>query len=314
MIMIKFSIVVPVYNVEKYVEKCLYSLKNQTYKNFEVILVCDKSTDKTNDIVDKFVKKDKRFIKIYEEHTGLARAKNLGVEKSNGDYIVFLDGDDYIELDLLDTLIKEKIQEYDIVRYQAREVKNNEVINEFNEEGFDNLNGVEAFNKIIRYHYIENSWLYAYNAMFFKNHNFKFAEGCIAEDYGLTPLIIAYAKNIKSIIYIGYNYVQRDNSLMNNSNYDMRIKKMEDMLNQASYLKIELNQIDNSSRVVEFINNSLIYYSTTLNYKDYRRYNKLLKEQGCFKHLKGENFRNSIRCFLIRFNSYFFFRIVNRGK
>ncbi|UKI29229.1 MAG: hypothetical protein L6V78_02625 [Clostridium sp.] len=105
-----------------------------------------------------------------------------------------------------------------------------------NEIGFDTTNGTEAFNKIVRYHYIENAWAYVYKRDYFIKNNFKYMENCIAEDYGLTPLVIVKAKSVKSISYIGYNYVQRNNSLMNDTDYK-KIKKMEDMLKQSDYEK-----------------------------------------------------------------------------
>ena len=76
----KFSIIVPIYNVEKYLKKCLDSILKQTYNNYEVILVCDKCDDKSLDIVDKYIKKNHNFIKIYKEKTGLAKARNIGFE------------------------------------------------------------------------------------------------------------------------------------------------------------------------------------------------------------------------------------------
>lgn len=309
----KFSIIVPIYNVENYLINCLDSILNQTYDNFEAILVCDKSTDKSNKIADKYISKDKRFVKIYDENTGLAKAKNIGVSKSTGDYLIFLDGDDYLDVNLLQTLVNENVDKYDILRYQAREVLDDGKFVDYNESSFNDLNGVDSFNKILKYHFIENSWLYAYNSKFYKENNFRFVEGCIAEDYGLTPLIIASAKKVKSISFIGYNYVQRQNSLMNNNDYQKKIKKMDDMLKQATYLKLELNSIKDSSNVIDFLDNSLVYYSTTLKYKDYRKYNKILKKRGCFNHYKGTTLRSKVRCFLIKLNSYFFFRYINRG-
>lgn len=224
-----------------------------------------------------------------------------------------MDGDDYLDVNLLQTLINENVEKYDILRYQAREVLDDGKLVDYNESSFNDLNGVDSFSKILKYHYIENSWLYAYNSKFYKENNFRFVEGCIAEDYGLTPLIIASAKKVKSISFIGYNYVQRQNSLMNNNDYQKKIKKMDDMFKQATYLKLELNNIKDSSNVIDFLDNSLVYYSTTLKYKDYRKYNKILKKRGCFKHYKGTTLRSKVRCFLIKFNSYFFFRYINRG-
>ena len=223
----KFSVIVPIYNVENYLEKCLDSVVSQTYKNYECILVVDKSSDKSEKIADKYIKKY-NWQKVYEENTGLAKARNLGVDKSNGDYIIFLDGDDYFEKDLLEKL-NNQIKNEDLIRYQARHIINDTYV-DYPEKNYDLMSGNDAFEKIINFHYVENAWLYAYNSKFYKKNHFKFMENCIAEDYGLIPLVISKSKSIKVISYIGYNYVQRQNSLMNNNNYLKKIKKMDDML------------------------------------------------------------------------------------
>ena len=137
-------------------------------------------------------------------------------------------------------------------------------------------------------------------------------DNCIAEDYGLIPLIIAKAKKIKSLNYIGYNYVQRENSLMTNDNYNDKLKKMNDMLKQAEFLKNEMKNIKDNDVFIRFINNSLIYYSTRLKYKDFKKYNKILKESNCYKHLKGKGLKTNIRNFLIKHNTYFFYNYIAR--
>ena len=137
-------------------------------------------------------------------------------------------------------------------------------------------------------------------------------EGCIAEDYGLIPLIIAKAKKVKSISYIGYNYVQRENSLMSDTNYSKKVKKMEDMLIQSAFLKGKLKDIKGKELIIAFINNSLIYYSTRLNYKDFKKYNKILKENKCFSHLNRGGIKTKIRNFLIKKNAYFFYHCIAR--
>lgn len=307
---IKFSIIVPVYNVEKYLNTCLESIVKQTYNNYEVIIVCDKCDDNSEMIVDYYVKKY-NWKKIHEEYTGLSKARNLGVDEAKGDYLMFLDGDDYLDDHLLETINNLLDDDTDILRFQVQDVNDNNIV-QHKEDGFRIMKGTEAFNKIIRYHYIENAWAYTYKTSFWKKNNFKFMDGCLAEDYGLTPLVIAKADKIKSISYIGYNYVQRSNSLMTNDDYSKKIKKMDDMLKQSNYEINELKKIDNSEKIIGFLNNSLIYYSTTLKYKDYKKYNKILKNNKCFKHLKGKGIKSFLKYLLIKGNSYFFYKFIVR--
>lgn len=306
----KFSIIIPVYNSEEYLEKCLESIVKQTYTNYEVIIVCDKCSDNSEVIVDKYVKKHK-WTKIYKENTGLSKARNIGISKSKGDYLVILDGDDYLENDYLEVVNNNLKDNPDILRIQVRNVyKDNSV--DYNEVGFDTTNGIDAFDKIIQYHYIENAWCYIYKRSFWNKNKFKYMDDCIAEDYGLTPLIIAKASKVKAISYIGYNYVKRKNSLMNTVDYDKKIKKMEDMLKQAKYLHKEFKNIKNNERFISFINNSLIYYSTKLKYRDFKKYNKILKKRKCFNHLKSEDFKTWIINFMIKKNAYFYHNKIVR--
>lgn len=309
--MIKFSIIVPVYNVEKYLNDCLNSILNQRYSNYEVIIVCDKCSDISEKIVDQYVKNNKKFKKIYAENTGLAQARNLGLEKVTGDYILFLDGDDYFEPDLFKTLNLELKDEIDILRFQVQEISENKKV-KYRENSFETLNGIEAFSKIIKYHYIENAWCYCYKTSFWKNHNFKYMIGCIAEDYGLTPLIISEAKTVKSISFIGYNYVQRNNSLMSNTDYNKKLKKMNDMFIQATFLKGKIKDNKENKKFYQFINNSLIYFSTTLEKKDYKKINKILRQTHCFDYIDADNFKRKIKKFIIKYNAWFFYHHLVR--
>lgn len=101
----KISVIIPVYKVEKYLSKCLESVINQTYKNLEIILVDDGSPDKSGEICDKYASRDERIKVIHKENGGVARARNTGLDAASGDYIGFVDSDDWIEPDMYELLI-----------------------------------------------------------------------------------------------------------------------------------------------------------------------------------------------------------------
>ena len=107
----KISVIVPIYNVEKYLEKCLDSIINQTYKNLEIILVNDGSTDSCRDIMEKYAKLDKRIIIVDKTNGGLSDARNAGTKIATGKLISYIDSDDYIEKDMIEYLYK-GIKEY----------------------------------------------------------------------------------------------------------------------------------------------------------------------------------------------------------
>ena len=103
--MAKISIIVPVYNVEKYIFECVDSLINQTYKNLEIILVDDSSPDNCPQICDEYAQKDDRIKVIHKPNGGLSDARNAGIESATGEYLMFVDSDDYIALDMIEQLI-----------------------------------------------------------------------------------------------------------------------------------------------------------------------------------------------------------------
>lgn len=101
----KVSIIIPAYNIASYLERCLESVRHQTYKKLQIIIVDDGSTDQTGQIADSFAERDKRFHVIHKENRGVSAARKTGLEKAEGDYIGFVDGDDYIEPEMYEKLI-----------------------------------------------------------------------------------------------------------------------------------------------------------------------------------------------------------------
>ena len=104
----KVSIIIPIYNTEKYLPKCLDSVLNQTYHNLEIILVDDGSSDNSGKIADESTKKDKRITVLHQKNQGQSSARNNGVKKSTGDYISFIDSDDTISKTFIDSLLQTK--------------------------------------------------------------------------------------------------------------------------------------------------------------------------------------------------------------
>lgn len=119
----KISIIVPVYNVENYIEECLNSLIGQTYKNIEIILINDGSTDSSGEICLKYAKEDQRIEYISSKNSGVSQARNTGIDQANGDYIMFVDPDDFIEHDTCEKII-EHIKEADILIFNYNLYKN----------------------------------------------------------------------------------------------------------------------------------------------------------------------------------------------
>ena len=276
----KFSIIIPVYNVEKYIKKCLDSVFTQTEKDYEVIVVNDGTKDNSMDIVKNY---DVKIVN--QKNQGLSEARNTGLKNAKGEYILFLDSDDYIEKDLLKELNKSIKNKPDLVRFQIREVFDT-YKKDYNELSFTNKSGPEAFSIICNYHFVENAWAYLYKKSYLEENNFTFKKGTIHEDFGLVPLVIMKASNVNSISYIGYNYVQREGSIMSQKNYEKTKKKVDDFYNHYLFLIKEIDKTELDSKVFKsFISNSLILKICELEGNDYKQYKKLLKEQGVYDNI-----------------------------
>nr|WP_302120613.1 glycosyltransferase [uncultured Ruminococcus sp.] len=107
---IKISLIVPCYNIRKYLPRCIESILAQTYKNLEIILISDGSTDGTDEVIREYAKKDSRIIPIFKQNSGVSDTRNRGLDIATGDYIGFVDGDDYIEPEMYETLLKNAIE------------------------------------------------------------------------------------------------------------------------------------------------------------------------------------------------------------
>ncbi len=117
------SIIVPIYNTENYLEECLDSILNQTYKKIEIILVDDGSTDKSFEIGEKYASRDDRVILLQSAHKGVVSARKLGVEKAKGDYCTFVDSDDWVEKDWIEQVLLLTNQgKADVVCYSMKSV------------------------------------------------------------------------------------------------------------------------------------------------------------------------------------------------
>lgn len=289
----KYSIIVPAYNTEKYIDKCLKSIFSNTYKNFEVIIVNDGSTDKTEDIINKYIKKYDNIIYIKQKNMGLSLARNNGVKKATGDYLLFIDSDDYVEKNLLENINK-NIDDLDVLRYQLNIVFNDKII-PYEEKEFNVTDGIDAFEKIVKYKFIEMAALYVINRKYYLDNNFMFEKDVYHEDYGLLPLVIATAKKVKSINYLGYNYVQRDGSIMSSNDIEKMKKKMDDMLFLFTKAIKYLDNIPNSQNVKSFYANSIIDKYNSLSDKLKKEYIKKIKDLKVISYLSNDSFKRKIK-------------------
>ena len=234
---IKYSIVVSIYNIEKYISKCIESIINQTYSNLELILVDDGSKDSSSSICDSYALKDNRIKVIHKTNAGLGMARNTGLLNATGDYILFIDGDDFIELNLLETVNKYLTnKKYDIVSYdssdyysderivsidtknEVREYKDNEILDYVLPRMMYDLKGTSRFHSC--------AWNKAYNLELLRSINFKFVSErqYISEDFYSNLLLYKYVKSFLALPNKLY-YYRKNNTTSLTSTY--RLDRLE---------------------------------------------------------------------------------------
>ncbi|MEE0840662.1 MAG: glycosyltransferase family 2 protein [Acutalibacteraceae bacterium] len=212
----KVSLIIPVYNVEDYLEKCLTSVEKQTYNQAEVIIVNDGSPDNSYKIIDKFVARNENFISYKIENSGLGGARNFGLTKANGEYIVFLDSDDYISEDCLQKFIDaaEK-NDSDIVVCNSCDVDENGTVIRYSKNNVCNLTtSLSEIPEILLNR--PCAWAKMYRKSLFEDLSYASREWY--EDLRLTPKLFLKAKRITYIEDSLFFYVQRTGSIMNSAN------------------------------------------------------------------------------------------------
>lgn len=207
------SIIVPVYNVEKYITKCIQSLLGQTYTSFEAIIVDDGSVDNSIKIAKELVGNDPRFIFLEKKNGGLSSARNFGLEHVTGDYIAFLDSDDYLAVDCFEKVMGYFIcdKELDVILFGYNWIdENHNMIGRFMPDLDQYLSKQDI---LLAEEYINYSvWSKIYRKEIW--HNQSFVEGLLYEDKEIIPALL-YKRKLHVIGEHLYFYLQRSGSIMN---------------------------------------------------------------------------------------------------
>ena len=280
-----FSIVVPVYNVEKYAIESLESLRNQSFLDFEVIIVNDGSTDNSLAVIEEYLRKikDSRFNLYSKVNGGLSSARNFGFQNISGDYVLFVDSDDYVDRELLSLLYEEIQSNFDleVVRFPKKKVDEiGHCIEKDSVKEFHYLKGDEAFYRLRRNRVtLETACTYCFSTKYWRSNEFRFSEGRLHEDLGLIPRVI-YCSNCVSSLSLDsfYNYRCRKNSIMTTVQREILIKKVDDVIYFCGETcKFVCNQRDGKylQCYVKFFQLSLLRKIWTLDYEDKKNYEKI---------------------------------------
>ena len=225
--MIKVSVIVPVYNVEKYLEECLNSILNQSYKDFELILINDGSTDKSGDICDEYEKKYDNIKVVHQKNQGQAVARNNGVKLSKSDWIMFVDSDDVIHPNLLEYLYT-AVTESDSGMTVSERVSADKIPENFYSE-FDFSYEVDnvTLEKLEEYYDDSKFFYWAPFPSIIKKEivlSIPFPNGRIYEDNAVSCQLVYKAKKIAKIPYIMYFYRNNPKGTMNQP---LTVKKLD---------------------------------------------------------------------------------------
>ena len=240
----KVSIIVPIYNSEKYLKRCVESILNQTYDNIGVILINDGSKDNSLNIINDYYKNHPDKIKMFDQkNIGVAKTRNKGIKLSTGDYIMFVDNDDYLDNDYVETYLYNAMKgDYDIIIGGYRRPDENGNINKELK-----LKDVEWSKYMVM-----APWAHIYKKELLVKNNILFLDNNIGEDVYFNLQAIAMTDKIKIINYIGYNWFYNKNSVSNTIQRKMNEINVLKLLNACFKRLSESNLIEKDYLNIEY--------------------------------------------------------------
>lgn len=256
------SIIVPIYKVEKHLKKCIKSIVGQSYTNLEIILVDDGSPDNCGKICDEYAKKDCRIKVIHKKNGGLSDARNCGIDKSSGKYLMFVDSDDYVDKNICEKLINaSKEYDCDIVMCNIYRVVNNKICIEKEISALSKnevLDGITVMKEFFKNFSIDLyvSWNKLYKReLFFGNKKIRFPFGELFEDMFIDYKLYNLSKRILILSDRLYYYVIRENSITNINYTD---KHLLSRLNYLKNIRLFSQKVDED--IKKCIQKSIIRY------------------------------------------------------
>ena len=279
----QISIVVPVYNVENCLSYCVESLRQQTYKNIEIILVDDGSTDSSGEICDQYAREDDRIKVLHIENGGLSNARNTGVKESSTDWIVFIDSDDYYDHRAIEYLVKLRDKyRVDLVAtpvIEVRNYENSDFLGDFREKYSGKLDRRTALEQMFYGNYVgthSGGKLYKKEILL----RFPYPNGMLYEDLSLAYEHIASCENIAVSALNLYKYYRRPGSIVNSKYSDRLLDFYKAMEWNRAYVERDYPNDKEMRRAlnVRYVFNGLHIVHAMLSSDMYAEVNKIRKE------------------------------------
>lgn len=234
------TIIVPIYKVEEYLDRCVKSLVKQSYRNIEIILVDDGSPDRCPQMCDEWAKKDNRIVVIHKKNGGLSDARNAGIDRASGDYLLFVDSDDYIELDSCEQFarIADETQADIIVGNALQETpKGNVSMDRTNLEEGRIYSSTEFIKLAISAReWYAPAWLALYKKAMFKEKHLQYIKGLLHEDMEMLPRVYFAAQKVSFLDKEFYHYITRGDSIMGSANKEKNGKHLIKIYTEWKYL------------------------------------------------------------------------------
>ncbi len=242
------SVIIPVYKVEKYVEKCIQSVINQTYENLQIILVDDGSPDNCGKICDEYAKKDHRIEVIHKSNGGLSDARNKGLEIAKGEYIGFVDSDDYIEADMYEVLynlLKQYNADVSICNFYT--VSQGKISVKNADNGINEYNRIEILKEILLDKNIQS---YAWNKLYKKElfDEIKYPIGKKYEDIGTTFFLLEKCNKVVVTGKSEYYYINRQDSIVNNVTETTITDYIELIMQRYDYIEENIKELSSYNK------------------------------------------------------------------
>ncbi|MDT2767632.1 glycosyltransferase [Globicatella sulfidifaciens] len=243
---IKFSIIVPIYKVEKYINKCVDSLINQTYKNIEIILVDDESPDNCPQICDTYAKDNKNVRVFHKPNGGLSDARNFGLSKAIGEYIIFVDSDDFIEIDSCEKFNKliGDARDVDIIASNSIRFGDTTPSNEM----YTIIGDIITGKMFLKTQYknrtmFVTAWRNVYKREFLIKNDLFFKIGILHEDEQWTPRVFLKAESVITTDFVFYHHNIREGSITQSK---VKTKNAKDILSTCTELRPLYEKLDDN--------------------------------------------------------------------
>lgn len=305
----KLSVIIPVYNAEKTLKRCMESVLKQKDEDLEIILINDGSTDASDKIIQEYKEKNPKIISYYKKkNTGVADTRNYGIKKAKGSYILFLDADDYLDIHLY-SLVKQYMEKgIDLIKFKLqREDEKGNVIETVSGPVFEDKTGEEGFEELYSTDVLLDSpCVYVIKKEIFTKNKLEFKVGTEHEDFGLMPFVIVLAKTMISINFYGYHYVQVKGSITRNDSYEKTKKKANDALKQYDEALLEIERYKLNKKTAEtlkiYYTNAILLKIETLEKKDQKQYIKEIRKRKMTKNIKAKDTRQLFRKIILGLN------------